>query len=174
MGIVDRTVTVLAFCLISNAAAAQTSTDRAPLLDDLLSCRIVTDSGERLACFDRATAAFATAESEGQVTVVDQAQAQRTRQRLFGLDLGSANIFGGLRFEGPVEAIQTTLQSARQDQNGRWIFTLADGSVWRQIDTERLNTRPAPGAAVRVRQAAIGSYMLSVGGARSVRARREQ
>lgn len=148
--------------------------DQPQLLTALLACRLEVDDGSRLACFDRASGAFETAERDGEITVVDRTQAQRTREQLFGLNLGAANIFGRLRFDEAVDAVETTLSSARQDPNGRWIFTLADASVWRQVDTERLRSRPVQGASVRIRRAAVGSYMLSVGGARSVRARREE
>jgi hypothetical protein len=157
------------------SAAAQTSEvpARPVLLQSLLDCRDIVASDARLACFDGAAAAFDTAERQGEVTVVDRAQAQETRTRLFGLNLGTANLFGGLRQDTPVEAIDTTLTDAVRDQNGKWIFSLADGSTWRQIDSERMSPRPRPGQTVRVRQGAINSYLLSVGGNRSVRARRE-
>lgn len=146
---------------------------RPALLDSLLACRALVGADERLACFDRAAAAFDAAERGGEVTVIDRALARETRTRLFGLNLGSANLFGGLRPEAPVEAVETTLVRASQGQNGKWVLVLEDGSTWRQVDTSRLAPRPAPGQRVRIRQAAIGSYLLSVGSGRSIRARRE-
>lgn len=147
---------------------------RPALLQGLLACRQISATEARLACFDAAAAAFETAEREGEVTVIDQARARETRARLFGLSLGSANLFGNLRQDAPVEAIETTVVSARQDSRGQWTFNLADGSIWRQIDDERVAGRTGPGASVRIRQGAMGSYLLSVSGSRSVRARREQ
>lgn len=147
---------------------------RPALLDTLLSCRALDEAEARLACFDSAAAAFETAERQGEVAVVDRAQARETRTRLFGFNLNTANLFSGLRQDDPIEAVETVLTSARQDQDGKWIFVLEQGATWRQIDSERLTPRPRPGASVRVRQAALGSYMLSVGGARSLRVRREQ
>ena len=174
--VMSSVMALLAATSLGGGAVAQTApqSDHAPLFRDLMGCRNLTDNTARLACFDRAAGAFATAESEGQITVVDRAQAQETRQRLFGLNLGTANVFGNLRFDSSVDAVETTLSSARQDANGKWVFTLADASVWRQIDTERLTVRPVAGAEVRIRRAAVGSFMLSVNGARSVRARRDQ
>ena len=147
---------------------------RPALLEALLACRSVTTTEARLACFDTAAAAFDTAEQQGEVTVIDRVQARETRTRLFGLDLDTANLFGRLRQDDPIDAIETTLASGRQDGRGQWTFVLADGSIWRQIDMERVTSRVAPGASVRIRQGAVGSYLLSVGGARSVRARRER
>ncbi|WP_298162332.1 hypothetical protein [Brevundimonas sp.] len=154
---------------------AQDATPSRPaLLEGLLACRAITATDARLACFDAAAAAFDTAEQQGEVTVIDRTQARETRTRLFGLDLDTANLFGRLRQDDPVDAIETTLTSGRQDGRGQWTFVLADGSTWRQIDMERVTSRVAPGAPVRIRQGAVGSYLLSVGGARSVRARRER
>lgn len=146
---------------------------RPALLEGLLACRSITATEARLACFDSAAAAFDVAEQQGEVTVIDRVQARETQTRLFGLELGAANLFGRLRQDDPVEAIETTLTSARQDGRGQWTFVLADGSTWRQIDMERVTGRTSPGASVRIRQAAMGSYLLSVAGSRSVRARRE-
>lgn len=147
---------------------------RPALLNDLLACRAETGAEARLACYDAAAAAFDTAERQGEVTVIDQTQARETRARLFGLDLDTVNLFGGLRNDAPVEAIETTLVSASQDHRDQWTFVLSDGSTWKQIDRERVSTRVAPGATIRIRAAAMGSYLLSVNGARSVRARRER
>lgn len=156
------------------ALAQDANAARPALLEALLACRSVAATDARLACFDAAAAAFDTAEQQGEVTVIDRVQARETRTRLFGLDLDSANLFGRLRQDDPVDAIETTLTSGRQDGRGQWTFVLADGSTWRQIDNERVTSRVTPGAAVRIRQGAVGSYLLSVGGARSVRARRER
>lgn len=160
----------------AGAAMAQdnVAAQRPALLNDLLACRAQTDAEARLACYDAAAAAFDTAERQGEVAVIDRAQAQETRTRLFGLDLDTVNLFAGLRDDSPIEAIETTLASARQDHRDIWTFVLADGSTWRQIDQERVTTRVTPGASVRIRQGAMGSYLLSVNGARSVRARRER
>lgn len=133
----------------------------------------MTDSAARLACYDEATRALDEAERSGEVTVVDRNQVREARNRLFGFSVDSLGIFdrsGQTR----VEALETTLQSARQQGRGEWVFSLADGSVWRQIDSERLSNTPREGQPVRIREAAMGSYLLSVNGARSVRARRER
>jgi hypothetical protein len=73
---------------------------------------------------------------------------------------------------GPaLETVETTLVSANQSDG--WVFRLADGSVWRQVDTTALNFRPREGMPVRIRRAAVGSYMLKVGDSPAVRARRQ-
>ena len=148
--------------------------DRVPLLQNLLACRAVAVPGERLACFDRTSAALEDAERQGEVTVLDRAQVRDTRIRLFGLELTDLNIFGRSGPTEAIESIETTLISARQSQKGEWVFVLANGSTWRQIDRERLTGTPTPGSVVRVRQGAVGSYLISVNNSRSLRARRQR
>lgn len=165
----------LLLCLVAGPSIAQSqNVPSSPLMQSLLACRSIDQPEPRLACFDQASAAFETAQRDGEIAVVDQAQARQARSRLFGLDLDGADIFGGLRASVPVEAIETRLARASQDGRGQWTFVLEDGSTWRQIDTQRLSARAAPGATVQIRQAAMGSYLLSVNDSRSVRARRER
>jgi hypothetical protein len=154
-------------------AQTRDQVSRPALFESLLACRGISAADARLACFDRASEAFDVAEQQGEVTVVDRAQARETRTRLFGLNLESANLWGRLRQDDRIEAIETTLTRASRDGEGKAVFVLADGSTWRQVDSERINARLTPGAAVRIRQAAVGSFMLSVNGTRSVRARRD-
>lgn len=167
-------VAAIALSETSVSAQDRDAIARPALLEGLLACRSIAEAGARLACFDRASEVFDTAERQGEVTVVDQAQARETRTRLFGLNLEGANLWGRLRPGERIEAIETTLVRASRDGNGRAVLVLADGSTWRQVDSERINGRLSEGAPVRVRQAAVGSYLLSVNGARSIRARRDQ
>ena len=167
--------TAVALFMAPTMVFAQVSRPARPaLLEGLLACRAITATDARLDCFDAAATAFDTAEQQGEVTVIDRVQARETRTRLFGLDLDTANLFGRLRQDDPVDAIETTLVSARQDGHEQWILTLADGSTWRQIDGDRVTGRTSPGASIRIRQGAVGSYLLSVAGSRSVRVRRER
>ncbi len=72
-----------------------------------------------------------------------------------------------------LDAIETSLTRAGQYAEGKWTFTLADGSIWRQIDSEPVRFRNREGQAVRVRRAALGSFLLTVDGSRAVRVRRQ-
>ena len=72
-----------------------------------------------------------------------------------------------------VDSIETTLVRAGLAGENKWVFTLADESVWRQIDSDRVNFRNRPGEAVRVRRASLGSYLMTIGNSRAVRVRRQ-
>ena len=72
-----------------------------------------------------------------------------------------------------LEKISGTVESARKDGNGRWIVRLADGAVWRQIDSTLINHDPKKGSTVEIRTASLGSYFMKIDGQLSFRARRE-
>ena len=170
------TLTVTAGLLVGLGApaAAQTAASARPeLLSRLVGCRAVSDSAARLACYDQTTEALDTAERQGQVVVVDRAQVTAARRQLFGFQLPSITLFDQGDAAEPINQIETTLSRAVMVGEGRWLFTLADGTAWRQIDSESVNFRNRAGEAVRVRKASLGSYLLTTGGSRAVRVRRQ-
>lgn len=148
--------------------------ERPETLASLMACRSVADSTARLACFDAAAGALDTAERQGDVVVIDRAGVAETRRQLFGFEMPSLpRLFGPDGGGGDIDSIESTLQSASLVGEGRWVFRLADGSVWRQIDSERVRFDNRPGEPARVRKASLGSFMLTVGGSRAVRVRRQ-
>jgi hypothetical protein len=138
-----------------------------------MACRAIADSTARLACFDTAAGALDTAERQGDLVVIDRAGVDETRRQLFGFQMPSLpRLFGP---EGAVEldSIDSTLQGASLVGEGRWVFRLADGSEWRQIDSERVRFQNRPGQPVRIRKGALNSFLLTVDGSRAVRVRRQ-
>lgn len=116
-------------------------------------------------------AALRAAANTGEVVIVERAQVDAARRAVFGFAAPSLpGVFGG----DTMESLETTLDRATTALDGAWIFHLADGSVWRQIDNTRVtNPRGRQGEEVRVRKAALGSYFLNLGSSRAVRVRRE-
>ena len=170
---------LVALCVAGSLAGPAVAQDagagaRPELLTRLIGCRTVADSAARLACYDTAAGALDSAEQQGDVVVIDRAQVSAARRQLFGFDLPSMpNLFErGARSER-IDAVETTLTRAVLVAEGRWVFTLADGGIWRQIDSERVTFQNRPGESVRVRRAALGSYQLVVGRSRAVRVRRQ-
>lgn len=162
----------------SRAAAAQ---DLPPggALDAVLACRSETDAGARLACFDRTTGALATAQAGGAVVVVDRARVEAARRQAFGFSIPSlADILPaarvGARESEPLKQVEAGVSAARLSRDGKWVLSLDNGSVWRQTDTESVLRPPRAGSRVVIKSAALGSYLLSVDGQRSFRARREE
>lgn len=72
-----------------------------------------------------------------------------------------------------LDAVETTLVSASQGADGKWLFRLADSSEWRQIDSSPVRFQNRQGTDVRVRRAALGSYQLTAGRSRAVRVKRQ-
>lgn len=161
------------------AAAQQTvavpASERPAALTRLIDCRSVQGEAERLACYDREVAAFQTAEQNNELVVMDRQQVRRTRRTLFGLTLPDLNIFGD---DNPdqdgVSVLETTLRAASEDPNGKWILVLEDGARWRQIDSRTLPREPRGGHPIRIRRAAMGSYLANIDGQIAIRVRRER
>lgn len=165
--------------LAAAAAAAALSGQSAPAqerpeaLTRLMACRDVAESAARLACYDAAAGAFDSAERQGDVVVIDRAVVAESRRQLFGFELPTLPRMFGPEGATEVSSIETTLQGATQVGDSRWVFRLADGGVWRQIDSEPVRFQNRPGQPVRVRKASMGSFLLTVGGSRAVRVRRQ-
>lgn len=135
----------------------------------LIACTDVGTDMERLACFDRESARLRAAAQNGEIIIMPRARVEQTRRALFGFT--TPNIPDMMSGGSALESVETVLVSA--NRNDGWTFHLADGSVWRQVDTTALNFRPREGMPVRIRRAAVGSYMLKVGDSPAVRARRQ-
>ena len=155
------------------SAQATPPQERPETLARLMACRGITENTARLACFDTAAGALDSAERQGDLVVIDRAGVAETRRQLFGFEMPSLPRLFGPEGAVELESIDSTLQSAASVGEGRWVFRLADGSEWRQIDSERVRFRNSPGQPVRVRKGALSSFLLTVDGSRAVRVRRQ-
>lgn len=162
--------TAMAIALSGQTAPVQ---ERAGMLARLMDCRAIADSGARLACFDANASALDSAERQGEVVVMDRSQIAETRREMFGFTAPSLPRLFGPAGGAEIDAIETTLESANRGPDDRWTFRLADGGVWRQIDTSNVYIPNRAGRPVRVRRAAMGSFFLTVGDSPAVRVRRQ-
>src|SRR6478609_1455141 len=55
----------------------------------VLDCRKITESAQRLACYDAAAAKMGEAETRGDIVVIDRAQASAAHREAFGLHVPS-------------------------------------------------------------------------------------
>jgi hypothetical protein len=167
-------VTIL--CMEAAAVSAQSSSSKRPeALNRLTACRTVAGAAERLSCYDREVAAIDRAEALKEIVVVDRQQIQRTRRSLFGLSLPDLNIFGNDDGdEQAVAELQSTIRSASQSPHGKWALTLQDGARWVQIDSKDLARDPRPGQPIRIKRAAMGSYLANIDGQVAIRVQRER
>lgn len=155
-----------------------TTQTKAKAFDEVVACRSITDSAQRLACFDQSVAQLQDAANNHDIMVMDREQVRQTRRSLFGFSLPDLGIFGGGKpdkhgeDEDDIKEITSTVRSARQDGAGDWIVVLDDGAVWHQTDGV-ITFDPKSGAQVTIRRAALGSYFMRIGKQPGVKARRE-
>ncbi len=162
---------------VAQAAPPAPAVGRADVLKALSACRAIADSSERLACFDKTAASLDQAQASGDVIVVDRKQVKQIKRQAFGFTMPSLAIFDpGARKDKDTgdESITATATAASQTSDGKWVITLDDGSVWRQIDSDSLGMDPRPGSKVHIRRASLGSFMMNVDGQSGIRVHRDQ
>jgi hypothetical protein len=93
---------------------------------------------------------------------MDRQQVRKTRRSLFGLALPDLGVFGDSDNRDGDSAIETTIRSVRQGPDGKWLFDLAEGGRWVQLDSREFIVDPAAGQPIRIRRAAMGSYLANV------------
>jgi hypothetical protein len=169
------TCAVMAVAGLADVAVARpkpAAAPNAPVVQRVVDYRKIEDGTQRLACYDAAVEALSSAQTSGDLVTLDRKQRQAVRRQAFGFTLPTLSMFdAGERADNRVDE---TLASAHQIAEGRWVFQMQDGAVWRQIDDEILFRRPHPGSKVTIERAALGSYMLSVDGQPGVRAHRDE
>jgi len=163
---------ILAIAAPANAADMPRETPQ--VFKSLLDCRALTDGTARLACYDAQVTALASAEEKQDVVVVDRKQIRQARRSLFGLALPKIDLFGGEDKEDQegFEEIETTIKSAARTSEGRWSFVLEDGAKWVQAETKTLPRDPRAGFKIKIRRAALGSFVANIEGQNGTRVRR--
>jgi len=158
----------------AGAAAAQDKPpERAAALKAVTDCRQITEPTSRLACFDQTTAALDAAESRGEVVVVDKAQMKDARRAAFGFTFKMPEFMTrGVETE-EVGRLEATVAEAYQS-GGKWVITLDDGAVWRQIDATRLRKDPKAGSKAEIKTAMMGSFMMKIDGQLAMRVHRDR
>ncbi len=159
--------------LVGPAAAQEAAKRRPDTLTAVVACRSITDTTERLACFDRAAADLDQAEAKGDVVVVDRGQIREARQAAFGFSFKMPSFMTQGEPAEAVDRITTTIKSAYESK-GAWVIVLEDGAVWRQIDNVRMRKSPKPGSKAEIRTAMLGSFFMKVDDQIAIRVSRER
>ena len=166
----------LATMVAAAAAQAGVPTGPQPLPQQvraLRDCRSIADSASRLACYDRAAAALDQAVATRSVVVMGAEEVRQTKRSLFGFSLPRLPFFGGKDDDSGAEReIEGSLASAAPTGYGRWRVRLEEGGVWETTEAASASNEPFVGAKVRIRRAALGSYLMNVGRSRAIRVRR--
>jgi hypothetical protein len=128
----------------------------------LLGCRSIQDNAQRLACFDRETAAVDQAIARKDLVLIDRARATAAKRSLFGFSIPD---FGGLFGGGDeVKEIASTVAAFSHRGYLGWTIRLADGSEWTQTDDAQLGLPPARGQKVVVHRGSFGAFFLRLNG----------
>jgi hypothetical protein len=155
------------------AAPPKPSSAPAPAVQAVLACRSITDDTQRLACFDRATAAMGDAEVKGDLLTLDREQRRAVRQQAFGLPLPAMDLFNKGEKPEEVNRLTATVAAASQNPYGKWILRLDDGAVWRQIDDNEPIKEPRKGSTVVIKKGVLGSFFIDIDGEAGFRAHRD-
>lgn len=144
-----------------------------PLVGALDACRKIADGAERLACFDKASAALVGATATGEVSVVDRKELRQARRALFGFTMPKLPFFAGDRSgEDEKDEIDSTVKSAKQIGYERYQIILADGAIWETSQTSLSFSEPRRGQKVHIKRGPLGSYFIEVDGQVAVKGRR--
>ena len=157
--------------VLAMPAVAQDESQRPEVFAKVLECRELTDSTERLACFDSSVAAMASAEEANDLLLADREQVRETKRGLFGLTLPTIKLFDRSGDQDEVSEIEATVASVSQGRSG-YVFTLEDGAVWYQTDNNYL--RPDAGDKITIKKAAFTSFKASLNGGPSFRIKRSR
>ena len=142
------------------------------VVNRVVACTAVTDAQQRLACYDREVAAMSQAEKSGDLVTMDRSQVRKTKRSLFGLALPDLGVFGDDAEDETT--IETTIRAVRMNPDGKYMFDLAEAGRWIQLDSRNFVIDPKAGQAIRIRRAAMGSYMANVNKQVAIRVRRVQ
>lgn len=157
-------------------AATSNEAPETGVVAQLRQCQSIPQNEARLSCFDLSMAAFDAASRSGEVAIIDRHQVEQTNRQLFGFQVPNlGQLFGvsNASFGPSINEIETTLVKAQRRSDGRWVFHLADGSVWNQTNNDRFAVRDREGDPVRIRRASLSSYLMTVGGSRGIRVQRQ-
>lgn len=171
------TVALASLLVLSSSLAAQEKQPASDAFAPLRACREIAANAERLACFDRVSAALVAAADEGDLSVVNREEVRKTRRTLFGFALPDLGIFGrGDKAKekdtaDEIEVLNTTIASARSTGDGIEITT-AEGAIWLISSLPRRLMTPRAGQTVELRKGSLSSYFMRINGQGGVKARR--
>lgn len=155
------------------AKNARKPAETPPQVNALLACRSVADGAARLACYDKAAATIGDAVAKEELVVFDREGVRKTKRGLFGFSIPNLGIFGD---DDAVEInqIEGTIAGYGTNADGGYIFRLADGTRWSQMDDKVIAIPPRNGEKVIVKRGVLGSYLLAVGKRPGVKVKRVQ
>ena len=166
---------VVALVAIPGGAVAKSNkAPPSPMVAALANCRALTVDVDRLACFDRTSAALIAATESGDVSVVDRASLRAARRSLFGFAMPKLPFFAGDPSANDVQAVlESTVTWSRDLPNGLYQMRIADGdAVWETTEAPLNADAPRKGDKIIIKRGPLGSYILRFGGQGGIKGRR--
>jgi hypothetical protein len=143
------------------------------LVTQVISCRGERNEQSRLKCYDDAVGVLSSASEQGQILVVDREDVRLTRRSLFGFSLPKLPFFRGDKSqEDEPSLLEARIKSARPTGFNKWLVELEDGATWQTTEPDPRGAAPKVGEAIKIRKAAMGSYMITFERSRPLRAMR--
>src|SRR5687767_11856726 len=147
---------------------------QSPLVTAIDQCRTIKDGAQRLACFDRTSAALVEAAGSGQVSVVDRGELRQVRRALFGFSMPKLPFFAGDESAADVPSeLETTIKAAGSIGHGKFRIILDETSgVWETLESSISLRDPKAGQKILIKRGPMGSYFLRINGQRGVKGKR--
>jgi hypothetical protein len=168
-------IVVGAALMPSAAQAKDRPVPPSPLVAAIDRCRQITDSAQRLACYDSAAGALVTATTSGEVSIVDRNEVKKVRHSLFGFSLPKIPFFSGDTTANEAqEKLDSTIKSVHQLNNGHYEIVIADNNaVWETTESGGISWEPPHvGQKIEILRGALGNYFLRIDGQLGVRGKR--
>lgn len=157
--------------LLATPAFAQDSGSVAvpKLYQDLVQCREISDSAERLACFDAASAKMEQATAAKDIVILDRAEVRKTKRSLFGFFLPKLPFFDD-DDKDEFTMIESSFASVTSIGYGKYQFDVPDGGTWQTTEPMRGVIRE--GQKMKIKQGAVGGFLMQIGNGGYVRVKR--
>jgi hypothetical protein len=168
-------IVVGAALMPSAAQAKDRPVPPSPLVAAIDRCRQITDSAQRLACYDSAAGALVTATTSGEVSIVDRNEVKKVRHSLFGFSLPKIPFFSGDTTANEAqEKLDSTIKSVHQLNNGHYEIVIVDNNaVWETTESGGISWEPPHvGQKIEILRGALGNYFLRIDGQIGVRGKR--
>jgi hypothetical protein len=156
----------------STALAAAKPVASPTVVQALLDCGKIADNAQRLACYDKASAAIKNATASGDLVSIDREQRRAARRQAFGFTLPSLSFLDHGEAEGAASRVTAMVVEANLDPTDRWVLRLDDGAVWTQTDPEQIGRRPHKGSVVVIGRGAMGGFFMTIDGQGAGKAKR--
>lgn len=160
MTIFNRLIVLAALAATPLAAKEKDDVAKPEVYLELVRCKQVADSAQRLACFDAASAKLVQAAEGKDIVILDRTEVRETKRSLFGFTLPKLPFFDDDE-AGEFDIIETSLASVVAIGYGKYRFAIPDGGTWETAEPAKSALRE--GQMVTIKRGALGSFRMRAG-----------